>query len=78
MFESPIVIGQRLRWRFADSNEFSEDAEIVNVRTDLEEGLAPEAMDYIALWIYAKYVPDSPTAKPFTILLGTDKLTYIS
>jgi hypothetical protein len=34
-------------------------------------------MDYVALWIEAKYVQDSPKAKPFTILLCTDKLTYI-
>jgi hypothetical protein len=77
VFARPIVIGQRLRWRYADSNELSEDAEVVNVRTDREEGLSPEALDYIALWIYAKYVQDSPEARPFTILLGTDKLTYI-
>jgi hypothetical protein len=77
MFERPIVIGQRLRWRYADSNEPSEDAEIVNVLTDLEEGCSPEVMDYIALWIEAKYVQDSPKATPFTILLGVDKLTYI-
>jgi hypothetical protein len=56
VFERPIVIGQRLRWRYADSNKPSEDAVIVNVRTDLEEGLSPEATDYAALWIEAKYV----------------------
>ncbi len=77
MFARPIVIGQRFRWRYADSNEFSEDAEVVNVRTDSEEGLSPEAMDYMALWIEAKYVKDSPTVRPFTMVLGTDKLTYI-
>ena len=77
MFERPIVIGQRLRWRYADSNKLSEDAEVVNVRTDREEGLSPEAMDYIALWVEAKYVQDSPKERPFTIVLGTDKLTYI-
>lgn len=77
MFENPIVIGQRLRWRYADSNEPSEDAVIVNVFTDGEEGLGPEALDYIALWIEAKYVEDSPDAKPFTIVLGVDKLIYI-
>ena len=54
MFERPIVIGQRLRWRYADSNQLSEDAEVVNVRTDREEGLSPEAMDYIALWVRRK------------------------
>ena len=77
MFAKPIVIGQRLRWRYADSNEASEDAEVVNVRTDQEEGCGPEVMDYVALWIEAKYVQDSPGAKPFTILLCTDKLPYI-
>lgn len=77
MFPRPIVIGQRLRWRYTDSNEFSEEAEVVTVRTDREEGLSPETMDYIALWIYAKYVQDAPTARPFTILLGTDMRTYI-
>jgi hypothetical protein len=77
VFERPIVIGQRLRWRYADSNESSEDAEVVNVRTDREEGLSPEALDYAALWVEAKYVQDSPTARPLTIMLGTDKLTYI-
>ena len=77
MFERPIVIGQRFRWRYAGSDEPSEDAVVVNVRTDREEGLSPEAMDYIALWIYAKYVQDAPAARPFTILLGTDMLTYI-
>jgi hypothetical protein len=77
VFAGPIVIGQRLRWRYADCNEPSEDAEVVTVRTDREEGLSPEALDYIALWIYAKYVQDPPEARPFTILLGTDMLTYI-
>ena len=77
MFARPIVIGQRLRWRYVDSNEPSEAAVVVNVRTDSEEGLSPEAMDYAALWIEAKYVQDSPKARPFTILLATDKLTYI-
>jgi hypothetical protein len=77
VFERPIVIGQRLRWRYADSNELSEDAVVVNVRTDREEGLSPEATDYVALWIEAKYAHDSPKAGPFTIVLGTDKLTYI-
>jgi hypothetical protein len=77
VFERPITIGQRLRWRYADSNEPSEEAEVVNVRTDREEGLSPEAEDYIALWISAKYVQGSPEARPFTIVLGTDKLTYI-
>ena len=59
MFERPLVIGQRLRWRYADSNEPSEDAEGVNVRTDREEGCSPEVMDYVALWIEAK--PARPT-----------------
>jgi hypothetical protein len=77
VFERPIVIGQRLRWRYADSDELSEDAEVVNVLTDREEGLSPEAWDYVALWIEAKYVQDSPKAKPFTILLCTDMLPYI-
>jgi hypothetical protein len=77
VFERPIVIGQRLRWRYADSNKPSEDAVIVNVRTDLEEGLSPEATDYAALWIEAKYVQDPPEARPFTIELATDKLIYI-
>ena len=75
--DRPIVIGQRFRWRYADSNEPSEDAVVVNVRTDLEGGFSPEVMDYIALWIEAKYVQDSPKAKPFTIALGTDKLIYL-
>jgi hypothetical protein len=77
VFERPIVIGQRLRWKYTDSNEPSEDAVVVKIRTAREEGLSPEATDYAALWIEAKYVQDSPTARPFTILLGTDKLTYI-
>ncbi len=77
MFERPIVIGQRLRWKYTDSNEPSADAVVVNVRTDREEGLSPEATDYAALWIEAKYVQDSPQARPFTIELATDKLTYI-
>ena len=77
MFATPIVIGQRLRWRYADSNDLSEDAEVVKVQTDREEGLSPEALDYVALWIYAKYMQDSPEARPFTILLRTDMLTYI-
>lgn len=77
MFERPIVIGQRLRWRYADTNEPSEDAVVVNVLTDRQEGLSPEAMDYVALWIEAKYLQDSPKANPFTILLCTDMLTYI-
>ena len=77
MFERPIVIGQRLRWRYADGNELSEVAEIINVRTDREEGFGPEVMDYIALWVEAKYVRDSSTAKPFTLTLGTDKLIYL-
>ncbi|HEY4780846.1 MAG TPA: hypothetical protein VIH54_03445, partial [Chthoniobacterales bacterium] len=75
MFERPIVIGQRLRWRYTDSNEPSEDAEVVSVLTDREEGLSPEAMDYVALWIEAKYVQDSLKAKPFAIVLCTDMLT---
>ena len=77
MFDRPIVIGQHLRWRYADSNKLSEQAVVVNVRTDREEGLAPEATDYAALWIEAKYVQDSPNAKPFTIELAVDKRTYI-
>jgi hypothetical protein len=77
VFESPVVIGRRLRWRYADSNELSKDALVVNVRTDREEGPSPEEMDYAALWIEAKYVHASPTARPFTIELATDKLTYI-
>jgi hypothetical protein len=77
VFERPIAIGQRLRWKYTDSNEPSEDAVVVKIRTDREEGLSPEATDYAALWIEAKYVQDSPTARPFTILLSTDKLTYI-
>jgi hypothetical protein len=77
MFERPIVIGQRLRWRYIDSNESSEDAVIVKIRTDREEGLSPEALDYAALWIEAEYVHTSPEARPFTIELATDKLTYI-
>jgi hypothetical protein len=77
VFATPIVIGQRLRWRYADSSVLSEDAEVVNVRTDREEGLSPEALDYVALWIEAKYVKDPPQARPFTMVLSTDKLTYI-
>jgi hypothetical protein len=77
VFERPIVIGQHLRWKYADSNEPSEEAVVVIVRTDREEGLSPEATDYAALWIEAKYVQDSPKARPFTIMLSTDKLTYI-
>jgi hypothetical protein len=77
VFERPIVIGQRLRWRHADSNDFSEDAVVVKVRSDRDEGLSPEALDYAALWIEAKYVQDSAKAGSFTIMLGTDDLTYI-
>jgi len=75
--DRPIVIGQRFRWRYVDSNEPSEEAVVVNVRTDREEGFSPEVMDYMALWIEAKYVQNSPKAKPFTIVLGADKLIYI-
>jgi hypothetical protein len=64
VFERPIVIGQRLRWRYVDSNEPSEDAVVVNVRTDREEGLSPEAMDYAALWIEANYVQRLTEGKP--------------
>ena len=49
---------------------------MIKVRTDREEGLSPEATDYAALWIDAKYLQDPPQAKPFTIVLGTDTLTY--
>jgi hypothetical protein len=77
VFTGPIVIGQRLRWKYAGSNEFSAEAVVVNVRTDREEGLSPEAEDYAALWIEAKYVDDPPPAKLFTIGLATDRLTYI-
>jgi hypothetical protein len=77
VFERPIVIGQRLRWRYADSNELSEAAEVVKVLSDREEGLSREVLDYVALWIDAKYVEDSPKAKTFTIMLGTDDLTYL-
>jgi hypothetical protein len=34
-------------------------------------------LDYAALWIEARYVQDSPSAKLFTVELATDKLTYI-
>ena len=61
--DQPIVIGQRFRWRYVDSNEPSEEAAVVNVRTDREEGFSPEVMDYMALWIEAKYVQNSPKAK---------------
>jgi hypothetical protein len=71
VFERPIVIGQRLRWRYVDSNEPSEDDVVVNVRTDREEGLSPEAVDYAALWIEAKYAQDSPKTRPFTIMAGS-------
>ena len=77
MLEGPIVIGQRFRWKYADSNEPSEEAVVVKVRSDREEGLSPEALDYAALWVEAKYVTDSPEARPFTIELATDKLIYI-
>jgi hypothetical protein len=77
MFEKPIVIGQRLRWRYADSNELSEDAIVVKIRTDRDEGLSPEALDYAALWIEAEYMRISTKARSFTIELATDKLTYI-
>jgi hypothetical protein len=77
LFAGPIVIGQRFRWKYVDSNETSEASVVVNVRTDREEGLSPEVSDYIALWIEAKYVQDSPTARPFTIELGTNMLSYI-
>ena len=70
-------MGGALRWKYADSNDFSADAVVVNVQTDREEGLSPEAWDYAALSIESKYVEDSQNAKPFTIELGTDRLTYI-
>ena len=76
MFERPIVIGQRLRWRYADSNEPSEDAEVVNVRTDLEEGCS-RSNGLCSPLDRGKHVQDSPTAKPFAILFCTDKLPYI-
>ena len=43
---------------------------------DRQEALSPEALDYVALWIEAKYVQDSPKAEPFTIVLCTDMLAY--
>ena len=77
MLEGPIVIGQRFRWKYAGSNEPSEDAVVVKIRSDHDEGLSREALDYAALWVEAKYVQDPPQARPFTIELATDDLTYI-
>ena len=64
--------------RYPDGKQKSAILPILHMAQEHFGGwLSPEVMDYVALWIEAKYVQDSPTAKPFTILLCTDKLPYI-
>ena len=76
MLESSIKIGQQFRWK-CEANGTAGEAVVGGVRSDREEGLSPEAEEYVALWIDANGLTGSRAQQSFEILLGTDGQSYL-
>jgi len=71
-----ITIGQHFSWKPVGSIQMAERAIVTGVRSDRQEGLAPEVEEYAAFWIEARSVGRS-SQKPFTIMVGTDGKNYV-
>jgi len=76
MLERNVVPGQRFQWTENDG-VVSGDAEVLGVRSDIQEGLSPEIEDYAARWMEAKGLSGVRVGETFTVMLGTDGKGYL-
>ena len=71
-----IQTGQPFQWSFADGRSGGE-AVVTSSKTDQQQGLSPEAEDYIALWIEATGTSGLRSGQSFEILLAVDGKSYL-
>ena len=77
MQNSKITVGQHFNWKPIDGGQLAE-AVVTGLRSDDQEGLAPETEAYAAVWIEARAVGgDKASQRVFTIMLGTDGKSYV-
>jgi hypothetical protein len=73
--ESCLKIGQQFEFAMQADRGFRQKAVVTRVLSNREEGLGPEADYYIADWIEAKTLSDSPKALVF--VLANDENVYL-
>jgi hypothetical protein len=76
MLENPIKVGQHFSWN-CEADGTAGEAVVAAARNDRQEGLSPEAEEYVALWIDANGLTGSRAQQSFEILLGTDGQSYL-
>lgn len=77
MISSAIQVGQSFRWKSLSDVSLSGTATVLAVRSDSEEGMSTEVVDYVAVWVEAEGQSGSLEHQTFTVLLGTDGNSYL-
>lgn len=70
-----MKIGQTFSWRFLDGSKEG-TATVLDIRSDRQEGLAPEAEEYAASWMQARSLENNSSSPTLTFMLGTDGRAY--
>jgi hypothetical protein len=67
-------VGDRFHWSGAETGG---EAEVLEVRTDRQEGMSEEVEDYAALWLTARVLGGSQAGQTLTFVLGSDDRAYL-
>jgi len=72
-----LKLGDQIEFVFADAPEQSARATVSRFLSDQQEGLSPEAENYIACWLEVSPEHQGTLAQTRTIALGTDWKYYV-
>jgi len=76
--DTALKSGQRFKFRLlSDPLTPQREAVVVRIRTDLQEGLSPEALEYVAYWVEANEIPSSDPDKLLYFSWATDEHWYL-
>jgi len=73
--ESEIKVGQQFEFAIHAGKGIKQKAVVTRVLSNREEGLSPEADDYLADWIEARTLSEQPKALVF--VLANDGSVYL-
>src|SRR5262252_2991201 len=78
VMEPDIKVGQRFRF-YVVSDTASKEREgvITRVLSNREEGLSPEANNFVARWVKARETPETSPSKTLVFTRGTDGSIYL-
>jgi len=78
VMEPGIKVGQRFRFCVVSDTASKEREEVITrVLSNREEGLSPDADNFVARWVEAREIPETSPSKTLVFSRGTDGSIYL-